>query len=303
MQAFATGLSRAGNSSQPVRHHSDEMPRQKSRFSTRILLLIGVSLLIWNGSRITPADPTKPLTVNGHVTHQMLPGRTFRIGTFNIHGGKGTDARCDLKHIAFCLQDLDLVGLNEVHGDWRGLRRNQADALGRRLHMQAFFVPTERRWWHDHFGNGVLTRVALTNVQRIPLLGTQDKKFRNIVLASFRHQGKTVHVVTTHIDRVKDRKCQLQAAVSLFLSLAEPAILMGDLNTTASDPLIRRLLAVPGVNDAAAQGSKICLPKDRIDWIFTRGLRCVAAEFTSTTASDHPVVWTELEIRLPTVTD
>ena len=305
MQAFARVHGRAADLSKPVRHHAGEKPRRISRFSAGLLLLAVVGLLVWNGSRITPADPTERLALNGNYgTHQTLPQKTFRIGAMNIQGGKGLDARRDLGRIAVCLQGLDLVGLNEVHGGgWCGLCQNQADKLGEQLYMQSLFAPTERRWWHNHFGNGVLTRVALKNVQRIPLAGTQDKKFRNLVLTSFRHQGQTIHVLTTHIDRVKDRTHQLQAAVSLFLSLAEPAILMGDLNTTEADPQIQRLLAVRGVHDAVAQANKNHVPEKRIDWIFTRGLRCVDAGYIPTIASNHPVVWAELEISLPTASD
>ena len=303
MQTFAAVAGPAANQSQLVRRHANHRPRRIRRFSAGLLLLVVVGLLVWSGSRITPADPAERLAINGDVTHQTLDQSTFRIGTMNIHGGKGTDKRRDLGRIAVCLQGLDLVGLNEVHGDRCGLRKNQADELGQRLSMQAVFAPTERRWWHNHFGNGVLTRVALENVQRIPLTGTQGKKFRNLILTSFRHQGQTVHVLATHIDRVKDRTHQLQATVSLFLSLAEPAILMGDLNTEATDPQIQRLLAVNGVCDAVAQANKNHAPEKRIDWIFTRGLRCVTAGYVSTIASDHPVVWAELEISLPTVAD
>ncbi len=303
MQTFAAIPGQTADQSMPVCQPANEKPRRIRRFSAGLLLLVVVGLLVWSGSRITPADPTERLTLFGDVTHQTLAQSTFRIGTMNIHGGKGTDRRRDLGRIADCLQGLDLVGLNEVHGDRCGLRQNQADELGQRLSMQAVFAPTERRWWHNHFGNGMLTRVALNNVQRIPLSGTQGKKFRNLILASFRHQGQTVHVLAAHIDRVKDRTHQLQTAVSLFLSLAEPAILMGDLNTAASDPQIQRLLAVNGVCDAMAQANKTHLPEKRIDWIFTRGLRCVTAGLVPTVASDHPLVWAELEISLPTAAD
>jgi endonuclease/exonuclease/phosphatase family metal-dependent hydrolase len=78
---------------------------------------------------------------------------------------------------------------------------------------------------------------------------------------------------------------------------------MGDLNTAASDPQIQRLLAVNGVCDAVAQANKNHVPEKRIDWIFTRGLRCITAGHVPTVASDHPVVWAELEISLPKAAD
>ena len=82
--------------------------------------------------------------------------------------------------------------------------------------------------------------------------------------------------------------------ISLYLALSEPAILLGDLNSDAGDPQIRRLLATPGVTDAVG---KILGPRDqpRIDWIITRGLRCVDAGIRDSGASDHQAVWAELE--------
>jgi endonuclease/exonuclease/phosphatase family metal-dependent hydrolase len=83
--------------------------------------------------------------------------------------------------------------------------------------------------------------------------------------------------------------------IARFLALPEPAVLLGDLNSDANDPLIRGLLSTPGVCDAVG-------PKpgpnraERIDWIIARGLRPVDAGIRDNGASDHPLVWAELEL-------
>ena len=82
-----------------------------------------------------------------------------------------------------------------------------------------------------------------------------------------------------------------------FVGVAEPAVLMGDLNGEANDPSIVPFLKAPGVRDAVGGVMGANAPADRIDWIFTRGLQTVSAGVEGNDASDHPMVWAEL--RLP----
>ncbi|HEY2838423.1 MAG TPA: endonuclease/exonuclease/phosphatase family protein, partial [Pirellulales bacterium] len=109
--------------------------------------------------------------------------------------------------------------------------------------------------------------------------------------------GARVNVLLTHLDSrdLDRRQKQLRAAGELFLSLAEPAILLGDLNSMADDEQLRRLLDSPGVTDAVTAGGAKS-NTDRIDWIITRGLRTLDSGVIDNGASDHPFVWAELEV-------
>ncbi len=108
--------------------------------------------------------------------------------------------------------------------------------------------------------------------------------------------NRTVRVLLTHLSHSDDagRTAQLRSVISLYLSLSEPAILLGDLNSNAGDPQIHRLLATPGVTDAVG---KILGAEDRprIDWIIARGMRPLRAGVRDNGASDHPALWAELE--------
>ena len=133
--------------------------------------------------------------------------------------------------------------------------------------------------------------------QRIPFHLAGAHTHRNLVLTAIEVNGARVNVLLTHLDSrdLDRRQKQLRAAGELFLSLAEPAILMGDLNSTVEDEQLRRILAAPGVVDAIeAGGAKT--PENRIDWILTRGMRVSASGVTDNGASDHPLVWAELEV-------
>jgi len=223
-----------------------------------------------------------------------LAGPIVRVATFNIHGGKGEGNVRDLDRTATYLRDFDIVGLNEVGNSWLGRSVSQAEALGQRLGMAALFVPAERRYWHDHFGNGLLTRVELGTVQRIPLVSTIGRGFRNAVLTRFRLAHMTVNLLVAHLNVSSGREGQLQAVSELFLSLQEPAILMGDLNTEMPNQLLARLLE--RASDAVAEGEPGVRTMPRRDWILTRGFKTVRGGLVANDASDHPLCWAELAV-------
>jgi hypothetical protein len=85
----------------------------------------------------------------------------------------------------------------------------------------------------------------------------------------------------------------LRTVIDLFLALRPPAMLLGDLNTTRDDPLLRDLLATPSVADALANSPA---GSGRIDWIITHGLKTVASGMSPAGASDHPQFWADLQL-------
>ena len=197
--------------------------------------------------------------------------------------------------MAACLKDLDFVALNEVHGPRLWERDNQAALLGRRLGLQWLFAPATRDWHTIDFGNGLLTSLPVESWERIPLTADNGRGYRNAVHLQLQQREQTIHVLLTHIARSDDiiRQQQLRQAIDLYLALPGPAIFLGDLNSEAAEPEIRRLLAVPGVVDAVGQKLGPRAPP-RIDWIFVRGLRVLDAGLRDEGASDHPLAWAEV---------
>ena len=275
-------------------------PKCSFRFPRTVLLVVAIAALIAaDGSRCRPADPTKPINWRGDAA-LASQSPVLRVATFNIHSGRGRDRKTDLSRTAGVFTTSpDIVGLNEVRGTFNdSLKPDQAAQLGELLGMRHAFVATERRWWHDHFGNAVLTKIPIRQTHRIPLPGTRGKAFRNAVLVQFEFQERHVQLLTVHIDSQSDRELQLQAIISLFEGLESPAILMGDLNSNRDDPLIRNLLAQSDVVDVLAQASRKADSRPPIDWILTRGFQCRAAELIDNDASDHPLAVAELELEL-----
>ncbi|MEX0701077.1 MAG: endonuclease/exonuclease/phosphatase family protein [Planctomycetales bacterium] len=256
-------------------------------------LLVALALAV--GSDRVPADPTAPLRITGDVVRAADPEGPLRIATFNIHGGKGPDGRTDLARTAEALAGVDFAVLQEVRGGWRA-GENQAAELGNRLGLQAVFVAAERRWWRDGFGNGLLSRLPVEAIHRVPLVNTQGKSYRTATIAEIGHRGETVRVLAAHIARGADREAQLQAVCRLFLSLESPAVLLGDLNTSADDPQLAALLAHPETTAVVGAGDAEQGGATGIDWILARGLRRIRAEVRDHAASDHPAIYAELEL-------
>jgi len=254
----------------------------------------------WQGSLRDPLGPAAGTELFGRAPAlpALEPSGEFRLrlGTFNIHGCRGRDGRYDVERVANCLRELDFVGLNEVHGPNAWHARNHAQELGEQLDMAWLFAPTEERWWHDRFGNGLLCRYPVASWQRIPLARVHGKSFRNLLHVRMPVGDRILSLVVTHVDRSDDleRAEQLRIVGDFFLSLAAPAVLMGDMNTEAIEPALARLLATPGVHDPLADVQPD--PPRRIDWILTRGLTTLDAGLVNDGASDHPHVWAELSL-------
>jgi len=263
------------------------------------LALVAVAAIVADGAWQKPADPVEPLTLQKQDRVGTLDSTALRVATFNIHAGVGRDGIRDLGRTAAALPNLDVVALQEVRNPFWGFQGPQVSAVADKLGMAWLFVPAERRWWRNDYGNGLLTRAALTDCVRIPLPTPARHRFRAALLANFLHQGRIVHLLAVHIDKDLEQNThdiQLRTVADLFLSLREPAILLGDLNDFSTHPEIVRLLQTPGVHSALADVPRPTVKSDPIDWIFTRGFRTVRAEWRPTPSSDHPVACAELEL-------
>jgi endonuclease/exonuclease/phosphatase family metal-dependent hydrolase len=290
-----------------------------SRLTLWLVAILALGGLAWHASLPAPLGPAHGSSVEGEVarnkTRQFTStsphpaplrataeggsgeGDTLRVGTFNIHGGKGADGRRDLDRVAECLRGLDFVALNEVHGPQLGQTLDQAAELGQKLGLAWLFAPNVRTWYRFDSGNGLLSALPVEFWQRIPLVRGRERGYRNVVLVGLKHRDRTIHVLLTHLTGGEDRgrQEQLRTVITLFLSLAPPAILMGDLNTDAADPQVRQLLATTGVIDPVGVILGTATPP-RIDWIIARGLRPVDAGVREEGASDHPMFWAELRL-------
>ncbi|HEX5446858.1 MAG TPA: endonuclease/exonuclease/phosphatase family protein [Pirellulales bacterium] len=279
----------------------DSAPRSRRRQVGRRWLIVAAAcaVIVYSGYQRRPCGADAGRSFAGDRPEILSDVKRLRIGTFNIHGGMGRHGVRDLSRTADSLDALDLVGLNEVRDAGFGESEGQAEWLGRRLKLRWLFAPTEERWWHSRFGNAVLSALPVSSWQTSPLRQRYSHSCRNAVLVTARHGEREIHMVITHLDRTdEERRHQLRTVADLFLALAEPAVLLGDLNSTQDDPEIARLLSQPGVGDPLGEVMGDQTPP-HIDWILTRGFKTVDAGLRDDGASDHPLVWAELDYRTP----
>jgi endonuclease/exonuclease/phosphatase family metal-dependent hydrolase len=285
-----------------------------SRRTALLVVLAASGIVVWHGSNRVPTGAASGYSLESPVGHALRMAQggppaaafsrdTLRVATFNIHGGRGADRVRDLDRIADLLRDFDVVGLNEVHGARLPSSDNQAASLGKTLNQPWLFAPTERRWWRDDFGNGVISSLPVCQWYRLPLPATQGAGFRNVVWLTIPWRSHTVNVLVTHLDRQRDREMQLRTIFALFQSLAQPAILVGDFNTPATDPALNDFLARSDATDVVGAAECHVAANNRIDWILARGLTRINSGCVPTEASDHPLVWTELRLDVDPKTD
>lgn len=265
-----------------------------------VVAVVLVGTLVWQMSRRTPIGPSAGSLEVKLLASSVAPTQParFKLGTYNIHHGQGTDRVTNLERTADVLRGLDFAGLNEVHGPLFWEHEDQATVLGRSLRMTPLFTPVEQKWLHFKTGNGLLTRLDVEHWQVVPLERRYGKSYRNFVHARVRApNGVPVNLVVTHIDRSDDRERreQLRTVGRFFLSLAEPAALLGDLNSDESEKEIQTLLDAPGVVDAMSKKYGLKKPR-QIDWILLRGLNVVDAGTVVSVASDHAHLWAEVEV-------
>ena len=262
-------------------------------FRRGILWIIGllVGIVIVSAAIKIPTGLAEGTGLSGSTTREPGAG-SFRIGTFNIDGGMGLDGVTDLDRTGRCLQQLDFVGMNEVHGD---MFDNQAHVLSQKLKLPFLYAPVERQWWHESFGNAIFSDMPIEHWRRVVLPHRWFEPNRNYVLTDARWHERTIHFLTTHIDWKSGGAEQLAIVSDLFLKLPEPAILMGDLNAPPGDAQIQRLHGTAGVEEAMSTilGDQL----HRIDWIFLRGLETVDAGIVDIGASDHPAYWAQVRVR------
>ena len=254
------------------------------------------------------------LAVSGAAGPTTRGGRerdVMRVATFNIASGTGVDGVKDLNRTVRAIREVggaDVVGLQEVRGMVLGGVRSQVEPIAEGVGMAAGFSASERRWWHDDFGNALLTAVPVESVVRLPLPQTQERGQRNATLARVRFGGRVVNVMVTHIDRRVDQAAQLRFVAAVFASLEAPAVLMGDMNVTRDHPVFRELVekwgtvdATAGFGEAGFAGATSAGAGDarRIDLIFAKGMVPVGAGMVNIGASDHPLVWADLRLGAP----
>ncbi len=263
-----------------------------------LVAIVGVvGTFVGIGSIRTPTGPADGTSIHGTAASPAanVPD-VIRVASFNIHSGRSETGHLDLTLTARTLEGFDLAGLYEVRGGMLESSPSQAEQLAKQLGEMWLFSPTEKQYWRDDFGNALVTRLPVTSWQRLPLPTVGESGARNVLVTRFGDGQLTV--LLTHIARHADQEPQLKMIARLFLEYRTPVILMGDLNATSDNPVIKGLLADPSVINPLDLKHPDLVDR-HIDWILARGVKVIDAGTRELGASDHPLVWAELALRHP----
>ena len=249
-----------------------------------------------------PLDGGTPTALNFGVANRL------RVMTYNMHSGRGTDARYDLGRVADVIASYepDIVALQEVDvGRLRTEAVDQAAELGKRLGMEAHFAPAIERG-AERYGIATLTTLRTIEARKIFLPGhTQLRSEPRCALAT-RHEwdGGELEMINTHLSTLfRERPGQVAAIVAAFAT--EALVIAGDFNMTPLSPAYRLLRR--GMKSATwmARTWPSFAPVVPIDHILFRGrLRliggCAWTGGPAHVASDHlPVVAELVHVEAP----
>jgi len=143
-----------------------------------LLLLISFYFVAYKSR---PAANAKGDAIGENISNTSKNNDELIIGTYNVQSGKSADGVRDINRAAEVVKNCDIVAIQEVYGKpWFG-KHSQIEQLAIPNNMASLFAPTRRRWMRDHRGNGLLSKVQLTNWSYTQLPDITGKQYRNFI--------------------------------------------------------------------------------------------------------------------------
>jgi endonuclease/exonuclease/phosphatase family metal-dependent hydrolase len=234
--------------------------------------------------------------------------------TFNIHHGKGTDGKLNLKRIAQVIEksDVDIIGLNEVDKQFskRSDYIDQAAWLADHLQMYHAFGPTlslktkgrsmstnEESGSTRQYGNALLSRYPILFYKNHPFHSKLRLMEGRALLETTIDIGNTVfNVFTTHLSlNPLLHKKQTDKILDRINTCTNPVIVFGDWNMKPkSKAWVKLTENLTDVLDKPSSQNGYTFPSNRprmrLDYIFvSKALSIDYAEVVTnlSEASDH----------------
>lgn len=252
-----------------------------------IVLLIVVAIVVI-ARKAKPAGEKSGHGFEGQLDTSYQP-EYLKVASYNIQTGKSEQGKRDLMASAEVISKADLVGVQEVYGiGFDGLfTPNQAERLAEHGKFSWLFSATRMRWFREHRGNAILSKLAVSDWRVEMLPDTSGKSFRNMTIAEVNWQGKQFHFINTHLHTRGGREGQLEIVLQEFAKYPT-AILLGDFNSRADTSALSNALKNIEIVDAVAMAGLDNENPDRIDWILTKGFTVEGGEMLDKGVSDHP---------------
>lgn len=216
---------------------------------------------------------------------------TFIVATYNVQTGKSNAGERNILNSANAITEADLIGIQEVYApSWLnkwGLGKAQTEKLANVGGFQYLFSATRFRWFREHRGNAILSKLKVKNwvVEMLP--NKSAKAFRNMTVAQVEFAGNNFIFINTHLHTGKGRLEQLKTVLNEF-SNHPRAILVGDFNTTIDEPILAEYLQSNKEVVNAVEHVNLTRDQHRIDWILTKGFEVIGGKTLPKGISDHP---------------
>ncbi len=149
--------------------------------------------------------------------------------------------QANLDQLANLFEQFDVIGLQEADaGSLRSGFRNQTRYLAEAAGMPFWsYQPNRPIGRLAHTANGLISRLEPQDVLDYPLPGRVPG--RGVMLASFRQGDETLAVAIAHLSLGTQARARQLDFIAELLESFPHAVLMGDLNTDAGSPEMRRL--------------------------------------------------------------
>jgi len=222
----------------------------------------------------------------------------LRVATYNIQTGKSLAGKRDVSASAQVIAKADLVGVQEVYApsilNSLGMGLSQSEQLAAIGRFDWLFCATRRRWFREHRGNAILSKLPVKD-WRIKILPDRSRKsYRNLTVAEVEWQGRHFHFLNTHLHTKVGRQEQIEAVLREFAKYS-PAILVGDFNCLANE--LNDALSDIKITDAIEVAKLADNEVNRIDWILCKGFEVVGGDYLEKGVSDHPYYQTNLRFK------
>lgn len=262
---------------------TEELVIQPSRLLIVGALVLGIGLFSVRPRSISP--PQEP-----GIRH---------VASYNIHYGYDAAWHYTLSEIAEAMlqEGVDIAVLQEVDaGRLTSYGVDNAYFLSRRLGMHVIYLPTV-----EHLtGIAILSRdePVLSDTRLLTSLQEQT----GVIHALLEPEGRTLHVYGIWMG-LSDEDTMTQIGEALdFIGPSSPAVFGGDFNAEPESPVVAAVLQAGFADPFESLGidpppptAPAIDPRDRIDYVWLRGLDPVHAWVSDSLASDHRMVVVEVE--------
>lgn len=194
----------------------------------------------------------------------------MRVATYNIHRAIGIDRRQDAARISAVIGELqaDVIGLQEV--DWHHDHDDVTSQFEYLAHLPGYLAIPDPilRDHRGHYGNLLLTRLAVLEVRRMDL-SEPNREPRGAIDVDLEVGGKALRIIVTHLGLgTRERRRQAtRLCEAMSRRPGQPTLLLGDFNEwIPGNPTLRPLLTLCGTtaNPATYPSFRPVLALDRI---------------------------------------